>query len=341
MDNKKLLFITGATGFLGAYLVREALKAGYRIRASKRPNSPLDLLGDMAQKIEWREGDLLDLSFVESCLEGVDSLIHAAALVSFQPKEAEKMIRFNADSTNYLVNAALSANISESLFVSSIAALGRDEKKLRIDEQSQWENSKYNSNYAISKFKAECEVWRGIQEGLPACIVNPAVIMGAGYWAKGTAQMFQQVANGLSFYPAGATGFVDVRDVAEFSLALLQNPQAQGQRFILNGTNCSYQTLFTEMATALGKKPPKRKLPAWGVELLWRIEKLRSWIRGLPPLITEEIARNMNSKYEYDNQKVIDFLGKDFRPLSVCMQDSAKLYKLAESGEQAFGLLAP
>jgi dihydroflavonol-4-reductase len=336
-QNKKV-FLTGATGFVGAYLVRALLSEGYEIRAMKRKGSPLLLLGEDAKEVEWVEGDLLDLPFLEEVMQGVEQVYHAAAMVSFDPKDVRKMMEVNVRGTENLVNTALVAGVDKFLQISSIAALGRKKNEKRIDEKAQWENNSINSNYAISKFKAECEVWRGVQEGLNAVIVNPSVILGAGYWHSGTGKMFVQANKGLRFYPQGVTGFVDVRDVAWASVKLMQS-EISAERFILNAENYSYLQLFSEMAEALGKKAPKWKMPHWGVELMWRAELLRSKALGVKPLITKELARNLESHYEYSAKKIEKAIDYKFIPLSQTIKETAVVLKESMNKNQAFGKL--
>jgi len=251
MANKQVL-VTGGTGFLGAYLLAYLVKKGYQIKAIKRKTSSMDLVKNIQHKIEWLEGDILDTPFLETAMKGVQQVYHAAAIVSFDPRDAAFMLKVNAEGTANLVNAALYEGVEKLVHVSSIAALGRKEFQPNINETAQWENSKENSNYAISKFKAECEVWRGMQEGLKIAILNPSVIIGAGNWKQGSCQLIQKVAKGLQFYPKGSTGFVDVRDVARAAILLMES-DISGERYILNGANWSYQKFFTQTALALNQ----------------------------------------------------------------------------------------
>ncbi len=321
----KKVFITGATGFLGAYILCELIEKGYQISALRRKSSPMYLVESVADKVEWIEGDILDLPFLEEVMQGVDEVYHAAALVSFDSKDSERMIQLNTDGTANIVNAVMSSGVKKLLHVSSIAALGRKENQSKVDENSQWENNKLNTAYAISKFKSECEVWRGVEEGLSAVIINPSMIMGAGFWHSGTAQMFTQAYKGLSVYPKGATGFVDVRDVARTAV-LLTESDIVGERFIVNAENLSYKKMLGDIARALSKSPPRIQLPNWGVELMWRVEKLRARALGIPPLITADLAVGLQSVFEYDNQKIKKALQYEFIPLEKTLYDTAAAF---------------
>jgi len=223
MNNNKITFVTGGTGFVGAYLLRYLVQEGVRVRALRRADSPMDLVAEIADKVEWVEGDILDVPFLETAMEGVDNVYHCAATVSFDPRDREHMMKVNIEGTANIVNICLSLNIRRLLHVSSIAALGREADTPHVNEAAKWSDSPLNSNYAISKFKAECEVWRGMAEGLDVVVVNPSVIVGSGYWEKGSSALFKTIGKGMKYYPAGGTGFVDVRDVARASIGLMNS----------------------------------------------------------------------------------------------------------------------
>ena len=254
------ILVTGGTGFLGSYLLRYLVEMGYtQIYALKRANSPMDLVLPIKDKINWLEGDILDMPFLEEAMEGKQQVYHCAAMVSFQSKDKNRLLEVNDQGTANVVNVALLKNIEKLIHTSSIAALGRNEQNDTIDENAVWEHNDFNSNYAKSKYKSEMQVWRGIAEGLTAAMVNPSLIFGSGFWHTGTPKMFQTLSKSFPFYPKGGTGVVDVRDVARFMI-LLMNSDVEAQRFVLNGDNLSYQQLFGLIATSTDANPPTRPI---------------------------------------------------------------------------------
>lgn len=337
MTNKQVL-VTGGTGFLGAYLLHYLVQKGYQIKAIKRKTSSMDLVKDIQNQIEWLEGDILDGPFLEMAMKGVQQVYHAAAIVSFDPKEAAFMLKVNAEGTANMVNAALYEGIEKFVHVSSIAALGRKEFQPHINETTQWENSKENSNYAISKFKAECEVWRGMQEGLNMVIVNPSVIIGAGYWNQGSCKLIQRVAKGFKFYPKGRTGFVDVRDVARAAILLMES-DISGERYILNGANWTFQKFFSQTAEALNQSPPNKAAAPWMVDLLWRADWLRSKVFRTAPLVTRETARTSQATYYYHNEKIVAQLDYDFIPMEETLQTTADAFQKSQEQALNYGLM--
>ena len=334
----KKVLLTGASGFLGSYMLRLLLKKGYDVSAVRRKDSSMATLNDVSDAVEWMDGDITYLSFLEEAVQGVDYVYHAAAAVSFNSKDKEKMMFVNGTGTENIVNVCLDNGVRKLLHVSSIAALGRKENITKIDENAQWENSPLNSDYAISKFKAECEVWRGIQEGLNAVIVNPTLIMGAGYWHLGTCKMFKQADKGLKFYPKGGNGFVDVRDVAEVSVKLMES-EISGERFIVNSDNHLFKDAFSMMAKALGRKAPFIKAPDWSIELMWRADSIKSTLLGVEPLITKELARGLQTFFQYDNAKLLKQITHNYRSLQTTIDETAALYSENKKNDQPFGIL--
>jgi nucleoside-diphosphate-sugar epimerase len=337
MKQKKVL-VTGGTGLVGSYLIRYLLQKNYTVKAIKRKTSPMDLVAEVQHQVEWVEGDILDVPFLEKIMQDIQQVYHAAAMISFDPHQAQRMLQVNKDGTANIVNTALYYNIEKLVHVSSIAALGRKEYQPNIDEVAQWENTKENSNYAISKFKAEAEVWRGIQEGLNAAIINPAVILGAGFWDSGSCKIFDRVAQGLKYYPGGTTGFVDVRDVASSAIALMES-DISAERYIVSADNWPYQKLLTHLAKNLNLKPPTKAAPQWIVQLMAKAEWLRSKLFHSSPLLTKETIRNLQSTYYYNNNKIKNDLGFQFLPLEQTIKETAQTYTASQNLKRNFGLL--
>lgn len=321
-----MILITGATGLVGSHLTFELTRAGHAVRALRRRDSNLDMINkvfslysdepaELLSKIEWVEGDILDIFSLEDAMDGVEEVYHCAALVSFLPEDKKRLIRINTEGTANVVNAAIEKKISKLCHVSSIAALGRPEKQADlIDEALVWKTSKHNSMYAVSKYGAEREVWRATAEGLEVVIVNPSIVLGVAGPGMGSSRIFNTVWKGLKFYPPGKNGFVDVRDVVR-AMILLMKSDIRNERYILNAGNVEYKRLFEMMAAAMGKPAPSIKVNSLLSGLAWRIEKLRSLITGVKPLLTPETAHTAVQQYEYSNEKIKKELGFEFTPI--------------------------
>ncbi|MEO6759681.1 MAG: SDR family NAD(P)-dependent oxidoreductase, partial [Saprospiraceae bacterium] len=255
MTKNDLILVTGGTGFLGSYLLRMLAKRGLRVRATRRSGSPDDLVKELEGQVEWVEADVTDVLGLETAFEGVTHVFHCAAMVSFHPRDVRRMMQINVEGTANVVNLALAHQVKKLVHVSSIASLGRTKERPQLDESAKWVTSKANSQYAISKYLSEQEVWRGQAEGLPTAIVNPAIILGSGFWDQGSARFFSQVDGGLKFAPIGRSGFVDVRDVAAFMIRLMER-EVSGERYILNAENMEFARFFGLVASSLQAKPP-------------------------------------------------------------------------------------
>lgn len=332
-----MVLVTGGTGFVGAHLLLELLKNNQKVKAIKRNNSNLNLVKrifsyykedveTLLSQIEWVDGDVLDVLSLQEAMENVEKVYHCAAVVSFSPKDRDNLFKTNIKGTANVVNTALQTRIKKLCFVSSIAAIGRSESNELTSESTEWKSSKRNSTYAISKYEAEKEVWRGIEEGLNAVIGNPSVILGPGDWNNGSAKIFDTLKNGTRFYTEGVNGFVDVRDVASVMYQLMES-EIVNERFIVSSENLSYRELFTLILNEYDIKPPTIKALGILLEAAWRFEKLRGGLLKTRPLITKETVNTAQNQYFYSTEKLQNAIDFKFTPVKEIIKLTAALYK--------------
>jgi dihydroflavonol-4-reductase len=337
----QMVLVTGGTGLVGSHLLFDLCKKGCRVRALKRSNSDMSPVKslfayynegatELFSSIEWVEGDILDIAALEDSLEGVSSVYHCAAMISFNPDDQQEMLRVNVEGTANLVNACLHKGIKRLCHVSSIATLGRNSVKGLITEETHWKTSPENTWYAISKYGAEREVWRGAEEGLEIVVVNPSVIVGPGDWNKSSLVMFQLAARGLKYYTTGQTGYVDVRDVSEIMIRLMDKG-VKGNRYILNAENIPFRVFFDWLLEIFNKPKASIKVNPLLGELGWRFEKILAGIRGKKPRITKETARAANLTYEFSSDKIKKELDYEFIPVHQSVKDACAYYKKATS----------
>ncbi len=298
-----MVFVTGCNGLIGSFITKKLIDKGHQVKALKRPSSDLSTLDDYADKIEWIEGDILDYPLLEKSLEAVDLVVHAAAMVSFAGVNDAEMEAININGTNYIVNAAIKNKVRKFCFISSIAALGRSKNGETINENTKWQASKYNSTYAESKYLAELEVWRGIEEGLDAFILNPSVVIGPGDWTKSSTKLFNYVWKEPVFYTSGAMNYIDVRDLTEAFFKLLEK-DVSAERFILNGGSIPFKIFFEKVAMAFNKKAPPYKVTPFLAAVAWRLAKIGYWLTNKPPLISRDVARMANKSFYYESKKL-------------------------------------
>lgn len=331
-----MILVTGSTGFLGAHLIYHLLQNGKKVRAMKRHNSSFRVVDnvflfykahrdDFSDLLEWADGDITDLYSLDKVMEGISDVYHCAAIVSFQPGDQEKMNLVNVKGTENMVNMALEKRVRKFCFVSSIAALGRAEKDQPLDEKITWKASKSNSSYAVSKYGAEREIWRAIEEGLNAVILNPSIILGPGEVNSGSTKLVKTVDNGLKFYTPGINGFVDVRDVVEIMIKLMES-DISAERFVVSSENLKYKTLFEYIARFLNKPAPTLKANKLMSDIAWRAEFVKSKISGKKPLITKETARTASNNYIYSNDKSVKALKFEYIPIIKSVEDACNYY---------------
>jgi dihydroflavonol-4-reductase len=323
------VLVTGGTGFLGAYIIKHLLDKGYDVKAIRRTHKLPDFISPgILDRVTWLDGDILDVVSLEDAMEGVDAVVHAAAIVSFNSKEKEQMYKVNVEGTANVINIALEKNIRRFVYISSIAALGRKTDGGHVNEEKKWEDNKINTHYAKSKYKAELEVWRGISEGLNSVILNPSTILGYGDWNTGSSAIFKKVFEEFKWYTPGVNGFVDVEDVAAATVLLMESNISE-ERFIINGDNWPFRKLMDTMADAFDKKKPVRETTPFILGIAWRVEKLRTLFTGQKPVLTKESAKVAHSKTYFDNEKFLKtFPGFSFTPLEKTIGEACKKYSL-------------
>jgi nucleoside-diphosphate-sugar epimerase len=267
-----MILITGCNGALGSQMAASLVDQGHQVRAYVRQGADLSLVPlAIRNNIEWHEGNLFDSYAVGKALDGVDKVIHAAAVVSFSPSRSKEMYRTNVEGTANLINEALVAGLQQFIHISSIAALGRPMNKSSIDETDLWVESDKNTNYAKSKYLAELEVFRGFEEGLNGFVLNPSVILSPGDVKKSSTKLFGYILNGGTYYTQGELNYVDVRDVCKITEQLMKT-SIQGERFVLNAGSVPYKYFFELIAREFGKIPPSKVASKWIKECIWRAE---------------------------------------------------------------------
>jgi dihydroflavonol-4-reductase len=332
-----MIFITGGTGMTGARLLYDLALQNRPVTALKRPLSSLKIVDyyferqpELRKYITWTDGDITDRQSLEIIENGAE-VYHCAGMVSFDPADRSQLYLINIRGTENIVNVCLEKNVKKLVYVSSVATLGRNSvDSVLIDENVHWENSSHNSDYSISKYGGEREVWRGIAEGLNAVIVNPSVIIGPGKWNDGSMRLISRMDEGLKFYTDGISGFVDVKDVSAVMIKLMKS-DVQGERYILNSENISYLELFTIIADAIHKTPPSIKGKKWMGEIMWRVEWLKKKLTGTPQMITRYSAATAFRKYHYDSSRIIKLLNHHFIPLKESIAEAGKVYLLQKS----------
>ncbi len=329
-----MILVTGGTGLVGSHLLYHLLLKNDSVKAIHQNTSDLLVVkkvfsyftsdvDTLYDKIVWFEADLNDVPELEIAFKDITHVYHCAAFISFDPKDYKKMRKINIDGTTNIVNQCILNSISKLCFVSSVATLEKDIKKDVIDESENWENTKDKSGYAITKYGAEKEVWRASQENVDIVIVNPGVILGSGFWNKGSSSLFLKVKNGFPFYTEGIAGFVDVIDVVQIMQKLMLS-EVKNERFVLVSENITFKDLFFQIADALKVKRPVLRVSKTWSEIIWRFEKVKSTIFRSSPVITKYSSRSSQSKKIYSSIKIKSVLNVTFIKITKTIQRVSK-----------------
>ena len=329
-----MIFVTGGTGLLGSQLLFDLTTRGHKVRASYRSESRLGRIRrffiyrnpdhgiELFNTIEWVEGDVLDIPFLLEQLEDCTHVYHCAGLVSFHPADFNQVFKVNREGTENIVNACLAKNIQKLCHVSSTAAIGGDDTAV-ITEKTRWKSGSVSSGYSLSKYSAEKEVWRGIEEGLNAVIINPCVIFGPGDWNETSLAIFKTVEQGIRFYPPGSNATVDVRDVSESMIRLMES-DIRSERFLCTGSNQTFRELMTVISKELDIEPPKSPAAKWQVTIVRILMSIVKGIAGKRSSITRETVKNLFSDKSYDSSKLQKAVGIKFHSLQEQVEDAVR-----------------
>jgi nucleoside-diphosphate-sugar epimerase len=329
-----MVLVTGGTGLVGAHLLLHLIENDATVRAIYRKSDTIQKTKSLFsihkkeklfEKINWVQADILDIPSLEIAFENIEYVYHCAAFISFDPKDENVIRKTNIEGTANIVNFCIAKNVQKLCYVSSIAALGdlKENEKI-ITEETEWNPEKPHSDYAISKYGAEMEIWRGQQEGLNSIIVNPGVILGPRIWDQGSGILFKKIENGFSFFSKGTTGIIAVTDVVKIMVQLMKS-EVKNERFTLISENIAYQDLFNSIADALKTKRPSIYINPFTTNVLSRIDWLFSNVFRTKRKLDRATAIASYSKSEYSNKKIKDKLLIDFTDIHLYIREISSL----------------
>lgn len=318
--------ITGATGLVGAHVALHLLKQQKPVVAIKRLNSDITKTKKLFsyytpdyeklfQQIKWIDADICDIYAVLDALEGINTVYHCAGFVSFNKKDIKQLYKINAEGTANIVNACLEKNIKTFCHVSSIATLQNPDITQNIDESVYWKSSPNASDYAISKYNGEREVWRGIEEGLNAVIVNPSIILGPGFWNQSSGKLIPTCYKSTPFYTNGSSSTVNAMDVANCMIALVDK-NLTGKRYILSENNYSFKEIVSAIQKQFHKKAPHIHAGKTLLTLAKWADSLRHLFTGKERTITANMIHSVLEENTYSNTCITKTLDYTFTPFS-------------------------
>lgn len=328
--------VTGATGIIGSHVVLQLLQANKPVTACKRKGSDLARVkklfsyyiknvDELFSKINWIDLDVSDIGAIEDSLNGVDVVYHCAGFVSFNRKHRKKLYKINEEGTANVVNACLEKNV-KLCHVSSVAAINNLDYKDELNESVFWKKNGMESDYAISKYNAEREVWRGIEEGLEAVIVNPGVVLSPGFWDQSSSRLFTTCYKGNMFYTNGSTGYVAAVDVAKSMIALVEKKQFSN-RFIIIEDNYTFKHIFDHIQSEFGKRRPFINAGRFILQLGRIADGFLCKITGQEPTLTKAIINSALNTQKLSNGKLKEVLNEPFLPVNEAISQICAHYK--------------
>lgn len=313
-----MVYVTGATGLIGSYLLLELSKRGKKIRAVKRKTSNLNSVknlfiafgaSELFDKIDWVEVDLLDVINLSKSLEGIETIYHTAASVGFDERYRKEIHEINVTVTENLVNIAIDSDVKNIVYLSSISVLDKNPSNKIITENSGWDPQQIHSEYAISKKKGEMAVWRGSQEGLNVIVVYPSIVIGSLDGSRASENIFKLAHRKKAFASKGITGYVEVRDVV-FCVAELVEKGHFNQSFLLNSEEKSFLEIFEFLRNRWGlgstKVLTKRKLKF--IKAISQISRIFG-----SRYLSQSSYLALIRKSKFSNQKIKDAIGIEFQ----------------------------
>ncbi len=314
-------FITGATGFIGANLVRSLLQKGYEVRALVRPSSRLNNLHGL--EVELVKGDLNDPDLWQ-LMEGCQVLFHVAAHYSLWQADREQLYRHNVLGTRNVLAAARKAGIERTVYTSSVAAIGVGDSGEIVDETHQSPIEELVGHYKKSKYLAEQEAIQAVRAGQDVVIVNPTTPIGP--WdikptPTGGDIIVRFLRRQMPFYMDTGLNFIDVRDVACGHLLALERGKV-GDRYILGHQNLTLKQLLDRLAQITNLKAPQRTVPAWlPLSVAWIDERILAPF-GKPPSVPLDGVRMAHQAMYYDASKAVRELGLPQSSIMTALKDA-------------------
>jgi dihydroflavonol-4-reductase len=318
--------VTGATGFVGSAVVRELLLHDWNVRALIRSRSDRRNITDVP--VEIIEGDLNDSACLDPACEDCDALFHVAADYRLWARNPEELYATNVQGTYNIMDAAMRVDVKRIVYTSSVAVLGLPRDGVCADESTPTTLEEMVGHYKRSKYLAEESVRALIQQGAPIIIVNPSTPLGPrDVKPTPTGRIVVDAARGrMPAYVDTGLNIVHVDDVAHGHLLAWERGRV-GERYVLGGENASLQTLLTEIATIVGRKPPTIRLPHRLVTPFAYVAEALALIRNKAPQLTVDSMRMAQKKMFFSSAKAEQELGYRARPMREAVVDAVRWFE--------------
>lgn len=319
--------VTGATGFVGAAVVRALVAAGREVRVLARPDS--DLRNLQGLPVSRAIGDLRDRASLRQALTGCRQVYHVAAHYALWARDPSVFYNINVRGTVNLMEAARETGIERMVYTSTIGAIGLPPEGGVGTEETPVSLSQMAGDYKRSKYLAEQEVLTFARTGFPVVIVNPSAPVGAGdVKPTPTGQMVVDFMKGRMFaYIETGMNLIDVDDVATGHLAAMERGRI-GERYILGNKNLSLREIFEILSRLTGVPMPRVKLPRGMILPLAHLNRwLADYVTHRPPRIPLEGLKMAKYKMHYDCSKAVRELGLPQPPVDIALEKAVRWFR--------------
>ncbi len=327
------VFITGGTGFIGGNLIGKLLEKGYSVKVLIR-NHGLEThcSASLLDKFSWKNnveilnGDILEPETFQGKINDCEIIIHCAALIAFWNRLWDKIYRVNVIGTKNILDEALKSGCKKFIHISSVAAIGYGENGEPVNEDHPYNWTKHNISYMETKHDAEKEVYKAIEKGLNATIVNPANVWGVGDYRGRRTPIIKAVKFSQPFYVKSGTNFIDVEAVCEATINAIYMGKC-GERYILGGENLSIKDFLSIIADEIGARKPSIKLPKLPIILFsYSQEALGIFTKKSPKPSASQLCFFGRNIF-YDSSKAIRELKMPIISFRECIKKTVRFYR--------------
>ena len=319
------VLVTGGTGFVGSQIVAALVRRGDAVRVLHRATSKLIMLEGLP--IEHVLGDVQEPEAVARAVVGCDLVFHVAAVASYWRTQREQVYRVNVEGTRIVMEACLAAGVPRVVHTSSVAAIGIPRNGRPADENASFDAFSATFAYADSKHRAEAVVLQAVARGLPAVIVNPGAVYGAGDHNLISGSMVLEFARrSVPFVPAGGLCVVDIDAVVHGHLAAAARG-CIGERYILGGENLTFLEIAADICAVVGRPAPRTTVPRWMLSPAAHAVDAVNRLRLEPPVVSGEQIRMAGLRVFYDTTKAVRELDYPLLPFRGAVEKTYQWYR--------------
>lgn len=335
----KIYLLTGATGLLGGNILKQLIELGENVRALVSPNNPA--LAYMPKGVEIVEGNLLDEVSLEnffSVPEDKDiTVIHAAGIVTMDPRPNPQVYSVNVDGTNNIIQKCLEHKVHKLIYISSTGAIPEPPNGEEIRETESLDPHEVVGYYAKTKAMATELVLKAVKDnGLNASIIYPSGIFGPNDYRFGmiTSAVKMIAEKNLRISIEGTFNGADARDLAKGIIACSRNC-GKGESYIMAGDCYTFTQLADAICQAAGHKKTLFTIPLWLIRPFAPLGIPFSKITGQPPWFSSYTTYNLSRNNNFSSEKAEKELGFQCRPLQETIEDTIQWLQGVKASEVA------